>query len=168
MRVVLSSLLRLSSFTLPRALAALALPSGALGLAVASCSTSGASSPPPVPDAGGGDRAIGAPCDPTLPHPCEVLTDVCSASYCDPVARVCTRAPFDGGPTCTNGSPPTCTSATCDAGAAEDAADGASDAEEEAGDAGGPGEAGEGEGGVASDGAAPDAEGPEAGDAGGE
>ncbi len=83
------------------------------------------SSPPPAAtqsDAGDEYRALGQSCDPTSPHPCEVLTDGCSASMCQ--AQVCVRVFVDAGPTCSNGSPP-----SYDAGGGEDA--GAEDASRE-------------------------------------
>ncbi len=97
--------------------------------ALAGCS----SSPPPAAtqsDAGDEYRALGQSCDPTSPHPCEVLTDGCSASMCQ--AHVCVRVFVDAGPTCSNGSPP-----SYDAGGGEDAGL-RSDASPDAGDAAAP------------------------------
>jgi hypothetical protein len=71
-------------------------------------------------DAGDEYRALGESCDPTSPHPCEVLTDGCSAAVCQ--SNVCVRVFVDAGPTCSNGSPPSYDAGSADAGQGSDAA----------------------------------------------
>ncbi|HEY2509566.1 MAG TPA: hypothetical protein VGI39_01800 [Polyangiaceae bacterium] len=110
-----------------------------LTIALGACSNGGSSAPPA--DAGiPSYQVIGAPCDPAARPPCEVLSDVCTVSQCDPTMHVCVRVAVDGGPTCGNGvppPPPTCTG-DCDAGAGDSAlVDGADAADaSDAGDAG--------------------------------
>src|SRR5262249_37452131 len=99
------------------------LPGLAIAVALA-CSSSG--SPGGVaPVSGAGPlQAIGAPCSPTLNEPCIPITDVCSISLCDPTSLTCLHVAVDGGPTCTNGSPPPPPCDDCDAGDGGDGGDG--------------------------------------------
>ena len=89
-----------------------------MATALAGCSSS---TPPAATQSDAGDeyRALGQSCDPTSPHPCEVLTDGCSASECQ--ADVCVRVFVDAGPTCSNGSPPSYDAGEEDAGQWTDA-----------------------------------------------
>ncbi len=77
----------------------------------------------------GGDQALGTACDPSLPMPCETLTDVCSVAVCDPASHRCVRVAVDAGPICGT-PPPPC--AECDGG--DDAGD-AADASFDGGEA---------------------------------
>jgi hypothetical protein len=70
-------------------------------------------------DAGDEFRPLGESCDPASPHPCEVLTDGCSAAVCQ--SKVCVRVFLDAGPTCSNGSPPPYDAGAEDAGQGSDA-----------------------------------------------
>jgi hypothetical protein len=122
------------------ALVALALPFGA-------CTSS--APPPPPRDAGLGPlQPLGGVCDESIPHPCVILGDPCSASVCDMATHLCTRVAVDGGPTCST-APPAC-AADCDAGP-DAGADAQADAEVDA---------------AAVDGAPSEAGPPDAGDAG--
>lgn len=110
--------------------AAVVLASVATALAACSSSTRPAAT---QSDAGDEYRALGQSCDPASPHPCEVLTDGCSASRCQ--SNVCVRVFVDAGPTCSNGSAPSYDAGE-DAGAQD--AGSPSDASSDAGDASAP------------------------------
>jgi hypothetical protein len=96
----------------------------AVSLVLAACSSSHEESS--SADAGGG-QALGTPCNPALPHPCEEVTDVCSVAECDLTLLTCVRVAVEAGPLCGNGVPP-----ADDAGAL---VDGERDGETDASDA---------------------------------